>query len=112
MNQKPSSPLVASQRWKLWLSALGLLVAGIAMVAPSWIAALLGIEAMYIILGTSLTGIAVLLGTCAAVRCPACGLPLVGHALSHQAHDVWLAWLISVQVCPRCGFKSPEKHDA
>lgn len=103
MRDEPLVPLVNSQRWKLWLSALALAAVGACYVRPAALATFFGTTSAILKLAASLAGLAVLLGACLMIRCRACGLSLVWHGVSTKPANDWLKWLLDVRTCPRCG---------
>ena len=111
MDNASPRPLVAPQMWKLWVSFVGLLVAGGGMYAPALVGSALGVDPALLSILAVVAGIAVFVSAWIAVRCPGCRLSLVGHALSNQHHTAWLGWLISVQACPRCGYSTPRSEE-
>ena len=110
MNQSPASPLVGPQMWKLWLSLAGLVAAGLGLYAPRFLGGTLGADPALVSVMSVVAGLGVFIAAWVSVRCPECRLSLVGHALSNQSHTAWLAWLITVQECPRCQYSSPRKN--
>lgn len=106
MSLSPPPPLVAPQMWKLWISLVGLSFVGAGLYAPALLGDLLAISPALVSILAVVAGVAVFVGAWATVRCPGCSLGLVGHALSNQNHMAWLRWLVTVQVCPRCGYSS------
>lgn len=96
--------------WKLWLSLVGLIAAGLGLYAPRLLGEALGAEPVLVSVVSVVAGLGVFIAAWASVRCPGCRLSLVGHALSNQSHTAWLAWLVSVQECPRCQYSSPKRE--
>jgi hypothetical protein len=108
LNQSPASPLVGPQTWKLWLSLAGLLAAGLGLYMPSLLGGALGAAPALLSVVSVVAGLGVFIAAWTSLRCPGCRLSLVGHALSNQSHTAWLAWLITVQECPRCQYSQPK----
>ena len=105
MNQATKTPsLIEPQRWKLWLFGFLLAVSGIGFFAPNPVASVVGSSPVMVSLAAVGIGCIVLVGAALSVRCPSCGLSLAWYALSKQAHNAWLSWLLDTKVCPRCGF--------
>jgi len=96
--------LVEPQRWKLWLFGSLLVVSGIGLFALNPVASVFGFSPVLVNLAAVAIGCIVLVGAALSVRCPSCGLSLVWCALSKQAHNAWLSWLLDTKVCPKCGF--------
>lgn len=93
--------LVASQQWKLWICALALGFIGTVQVAPGWATELVGLGELNVLLATA-TACVVLILVAGSIRCTACGLALVWHAMRHQPVSKWLSWLLGARACPRC----------
>ena len=109
MNSSPSAPLIASQKWKLWLSACLLLAAAACLFFPAALGRSLGAESILVNLAGVALGIATLVVASLLVRCRSCGLSLMWYALRKQSHSAWLAWLLDVRACPKCGATSSER---
>jgi predicted RNA-binding Zn-ribbon protein involved in translation (DUF1610 family) len=99
-------PLLAAQRWKLWLAFAVILAAGAFMWFDAWFSTVLQLP-RYVptLIGTSL-GLVALLVACLSIRCPSCGKRFVWHALSTMPSHSWLEWLLVESTCPKCGFQS------
>jgi endogenous inhibitor of DNA gyrase (YacG/DUF329 family) len=96
--------LVTPQRWKLWLWAALFTLSGAGIFVPDLLAAAIGASPVLVLAGAIALVIIVLVGVSLSIRCPACGLKLAWHALSKHAQHRWLAWLLDVRTCPKCGF--------
>lgn len=99
-------PLIAHQKWKLWIWGVLLAVAGLGFLMPDRLGAALAIDPSLIDLGAVFISFVALVGASLSIRCPQCGLSLAWYGLSHKDLGGWLSWLLSVGVCPRCGFQS------
>jgi hypothetical protein len=100
-----SARLVTSQRWKLQLALALALVAGVCMWFDKSLTGFLALPEYVLTLAGAVLGLATLLGTALAVRCPNCKISLVWFAVSKKSSSSWLAWLLDETTCPRCGFK-------
>jgi hypothetical protein len=109
LNSESTVPLVSSQRWKLWLSGVVLAAVATCYLVPQPLAAMFGVSPTLITLSATAAGLALLIGACLSVRCPACGLSLVWHGVSKKAASGWLSWLLDVQTCPRCGHREQSR---
>jgi len=56
-------------------------------------------------------GFAALAFSVATVRCPGCATSLAWLALSQKSSGSWLAWLLEVSVCPKCGHSSAKERN-
>jgi DNA-directed RNA polymerase subunit RPC12/RpoP len=100
------APLLAAQRWKLWLAFAAVVVSGALMWFDAWFSSALKLQRYApTLIGTGL-GLVALVAACLAVRCPSCGKRLLWHALSTMPSHAWLEWLLSETTCPRCGYSS------
>ena len=97
--------LVEPQRRTLWLCALALVAVGACATWPAALAPLFHSSSTTLKLAAWLAGLVVLAGACRMVRCRACGLSLVWHAMSTRPAGDWLAWLLDVRTCPRCALE-------
>ena len=103
--------LVTAQRWKLWLFAGLIAIAGLGFLFTDGIAKSLVVQPVMIHLGALLLTIGTLTAAFVSVRCPRCGLHLVAFAMSRQGIGQWLHWLLTVRVCPRCNLGSTGPND-
>jgi hypothetical protein len=104
MNEEETDvPLVASQRWKLWLCAVAVTAIGTCYLAPNLLAAAFGTSPVVVTLAATIAGLGLLIGACLSIRCPSCGLSLAWHGVSRRPASDWLTWLLAVRTCPRCG---------
>ena len=112
MSDESHVTLVAPQRWKLSLcvaAVAAVAAVGACYIVPDALATLFGTSPALLKLAASLAGLVVLIGACLAVRCASCGLSLVWHAVSKKSPNDWLAWLLDVRTCPRCGHEEPPR---
>jgi hypothetical protein len=106
-----SAALIASHKWKLWLSGCILMAASACLFFPGPLGRFLDAEPVLVnFMGIAL-GIAALVVGLLLLRCPSCGLSLMWYALRKQSYTAWLGWLLDVRACPRCGATSSD-HDA
>ncbi len=103
MRDESHVALVKPQRWKLWLCALAVAALGASYVWPAALAIFFGTSSTILKIAASVAGFIVVVGACLMIRCRACGLSLVWHAMSTKPANDWLNWLLDVQTCPRCG---------
>jgi len=96
-----NNALVASQQWKLWICAFAVGLLGFFQIAPAWLIGLVELSEPVVLLGTA-TACVVIVFAAGSIRCPACRLALVWHAMQEQPVSRWLSWLLRVQSCPRC----------
>lgn len=99
-----NNALVASQQWKLWLCAFAAALVGACQFAPAWAADWFGADVAIVRLLALVGACLLLVLACTLIRCPACGLALVWQGMRRQPISQWLAWLLRVETCPRCGF--------
>jgi hypothetical protein len=102
-----SKPLVASQtavlRTLLAVVLLAAVISGVHYLAPTLVSATIGdIFALVALLALLCAGY--------LITCPSCHLRLVFHAMRGGSSSNWLHWVMSVEECPRCGYRS--KGDA
>ena len=109
MNREFLLPLVQSQRWKLWLAALGGVVVAIAYIAPEEVTGIVDAEPATLRLFAIVAGLVTMVALWASVRCPSCGLKLVWHAMSTESARAWLSWLLDAKSCPKCGYRPPPR---
>lgn len=101
---KASPPLIASQKWKLWIWGLFFAIAGLGLLIPDRLAVIFSISPIAINIGAGLIGFLALGGVSLTIRCPQCGLRLAWYSLSHKSISGWLSWLLEVTSCPQCAF--------
>lgn len=53
------------------------------------------------------TAVAIGLVVTLSLRCPDCRARWIWIGLSHQDHNQWLRWLMTLQACPECGYRGP-----
>jgi hypothetical protein len=92
----------AGQLWKCYLgTAVVLLGAALIWIGTSRMdaPAATGIDIM---LAGIVVGLAGMVWSALAVRCPKCGTRLVWRAVSEQSTANWLMWLLHLDSCPSC----------
>jgi len=111
MNQEFLRPLLRSQGWKLWLGAAAVAVVATAYVLPERVAEIVRMQPVTLELVATAVGVATMFAVWAYVRCPSCGLRLIGHAISTKSANTWLSWLLDAKSCPECGYRPPRHRE-
>lgn len=99
-------PLISHQRWKLRLAFAALLMSGAAMMFDKQLSAVMSVQTYVPTLIGTAVGLAAMVFSVIAVRCPQCGTSLAWLAISQKSSSSWLDWLLDVSVCPKCGHSS------
>lgn len=99
-------PLVVPQRWKLWIWGAMLALSGLGALAPDRLAPVLGVVPALMALMADALAVIALAGAAVSIRCPRCGLSLVWHGLTKKSAGAWLSWLLDVDTCPQCGYRT------
>ena len=93
----------SGQMWKLWLGGLVLLIGGIGMLlAIALIDSISHAQFACVMISSVVLCLGSLLFCCVSVRCPNCEARWMWMAISGQAHNAWLLWLMTLAQCPRC----------
>ncbi len=93
----------AAQLWKLYLGMAAVLIGGVLVwVGRSRIGSSGDRAVVTILVGTAV-GLAGMVWSAVAIKCPACGTRLLWEAVSTQSAGSWLTWLLHLDACPSCG---------
>src|SRR3989344_7172998 len=103
MNDNYSIPLIATQKWKLWIWAGLIIMAGMGFLFSNQLASIFAINLLAVNIGSILVSFAAIVGASLSIRCPQCGLSLVWHGLSQKNIGEWLLWLPGGSKYPRWG---------
>jgi len=104
MDNENLPPLIALQKWKLWIWGTFFAIAGLGYLIPDRLASAFAIAPVAINLGSLVITFVAFGGALLSIRCPQCGLSLAWYGLSHKSIGGWLSWLLDVNVCPKCEF--------
>ena len=86
----------------LGVVAIGGVVSVAASLAPSHINATVGnVSALVALVAIAWAGY--------VVTCPRCHLRLLHHAMTTQPASSWLAWVLNVPQCPKCGYREGQR---
>ncbi|HEX7864169.1 MAG TPA: hypothetical protein VF555_04430 [Variovorax sp.] len=110
VNHAHHQKLVASQKWKLWLLGGMTMAAGLGFLFNKELAYWFEISELSVELLVLLLTFSTLAVAFWAIRCPHCRLSLVKHSMFSQSVGGWLAWLLAIEKCPRCGFSPSEQN--
>ncbi len=110
-NDEGLMAFAARQNLRLLIWAGLFAISGAGFLLQRQIGVALATDPSVIDLVATLTSFLSLAGASFSIRCPQCKLSLVWHAVTHQGIGEWLAWLLHVKVCPRCGYQC-RHHDA
>jgi hypothetical protein len=100
------------QALKFWLFFLVLPLIGLALMAvvlKGLVGQNVNLSIFLILSGLGLSIVGFVLG-CVTVKCPSCGAHLLWKAVREQPSDGWYTWLMSLEMCPVCGARSPERR--
>lgn len=96
----------AGQLWKFYLGMTAVAVGGILIWAGRSQLEAFGERAGDVMLAGTALGVAGMVWSGVAIKCPKCGARLFWHAMSKQSPGSWLTWLFELEACPSCGTRA------